>query len=86
MPMGTVDRIELIGSVQFHLPVAQANAGLTPGEAVFQSHHIEAGGLVNRRLIRLAEEGRIILSGPTTSDFAKRVLCGKHCIGGKIPQ
>ena len=47
MPMGTVDRIELIGSVQFHLPVARANAGLMPGEVVFQPHHVDAGGLVN---------------------------------------
>jgi hypothetical protein len=53
--MGTVDRIELIGSVQFHLPVTRANAGLMPGEVVFQPHHADAGGMVNRRLIRLAE-------------------------------
>ena len=71
VPMGTVDRIELIGSVQFYLPVARANAGLTPGEVVFQPHHIDASGLVNRRLIRLAEEGRIILSGPMSSAEAE---------------
>ena len=50
--MRAVDRIELIGSLQFHLPVARANAGLMPGEIVFQPHHVDAGGLVNRRLIR----------------------------------
>ena len=59
--MGDADQIELIGSVQFRLPVARANAGLLPGEVVFQPHHIDAGGLVNRRLIRLGEEDRIIL-------------------------
>ena len=67
VPMGAVDRIELIGSVQFNLPVDRANAGLDPGEVVFQPHHIGADGAVNRRLIRLASEGRIVLSGPTSS-------------------
>ena len=65
--MGAVDRIELIGSVQFNLPVDRANAGLDPGEVVFQPHHIGTDGAVNRRLIRLASEGRIVLSGPTSS-------------------
>ncbi len=69
--MGAADRIELIGSVQFRLPVARADAGLLPGEVVFQPHHIDAGGLVNRRLIRLGEEGRIILSGPMSSAEAE---------------
>ena len=32
---------------------------------------MDAGGLVNRRLIRLAEEGRIILSGPMSSAEAE---------------
>ena len=67
MPIGTVDRIDPIGSVRFHLPVDRANAGLAPGEVVFQPHHIGADGAVNRRLIRLASEGRIVLSGPITS-------------------
>jgi hypothetical protein len=44
--MEAVDQIELIGSVQFHLPVDRANSGLMPGEVVFQPHHIDAGGLV----------------------------------------
>jgi len=66
-----VDRIELIGSAQFHLPVGRANSGLMPGEVVFQPHHVDAGGFVNRRLIRLAEEGRIILSGPMSSAEAE---------------
>ena len=65
--MGTVDRVDLIGSLQFHLPVARAMDGLMPGEMVFQPHHIGADGGVNRRLIRLAGEGRIILSGPISS-------------------
>ena len=69
--MEAVNRIELIGSVQFRLPVARANAGLLPGEVAFQPHHIDAGGLVNRRLIRLGEEGRIILSGPMSSAEAE---------------
>ena len=69
--MGTVDRIELIGSVQFHLPVARSNAGLMPGEVVFQPHHIGADGGVNRRLIRLESEGRIVLSGPISSAEAE---------------
>ena len=71
VPMGTVDWIELIGSVQFHLPVARSNAGLMPGEVVFQPHHIGADGGVNRRLIRLESEGRIILSGPISSSEAE---------------
>ena len=71
MPMGTVDRIELIGFVQFHLPVARANAGLMPGEIVFQPHHVGVDGGVNRRLICLASEGRIILSGPISSAEAE---------------
>ena len=71
VPMGTVDRIELIGSVQFHLPVARSNAGLMPGEVVFQPHHVGADGSVNRRLIRLASEGRSILSGPISSAEAE---------------
>ena len=71
VPMGTVDRIELIGSVQFHLPVARSNAGLMPGEVVFQPHHIGADGGVNRRLIRLESEGRIVLSGPISSAEAE---------------
>ena len=65
MSMGAVDRIELIGSVQLHLSVDRANAGLAPGEVVFQPHHIGANGFVNRRLIRLAGEGRIVLSEST---------------------
>jgi hypothetical protein len=69
--MGAADRIGLIGSVQFHLPVDRANSGLMPGEVVFQPHHVDAGGFVNRRLIRLAEEGRIILSGPMSSAEAE---------------
>ena len=88
MPMGTVDRIELIGSVQFHLPVARANAGLMPGEVVFQPHHIDAGGLVNRRLIRLAEEGRIILSGPISSaeaEGAARYHYNMYPDDGRLP-
>ena len=71
MPMGTVDRIDLIGSIQFRLPVARANAGLMPGEVVFQPHHVDADGLVNRRLVRLGGEGRIILSGPLSSAEAE---------------
>ncbi len=70
-PIGTVDRIDLIGSIQCRLPSARANAELAPGEVVFQPHHIGADGTVNRRLIRLASEGRIILSGPTTSAEAE---------------
>ena len=69
--MGAADRIDLIGSVQFPLPVDRANSGLMPGEVVFQPHHVDAGGFVNRRLIRLAEEGRIILSGPMSSAEAE---------------
>ena len=69
--MGAADRIDLIGSVQFQLPVGRANSGLMPGEVVFQPHHVDAGGFVNRRLIRLAEEGRIILSGPMSSAEAE---------------
>ena len=69
--MGAVDRIDLIGSVQFPLPVGRANVGLMPGEVVFQPHHVNASGFVNRRLIRLAEEGRIILSGPLSSAEAE---------------
>ena len=69
--MGAVDRIELIGSVQFHLPVDRANAELTSGEVIFQPHHVGADGSVNRRLIRLASEGRIVLSGPITSAEAE---------------
>ncbi len=71
VPMGAVDRIELIGSVQFHLPVVRANAELAPGEVIFQPHHVGADGSVNRRLIRLASEGRIVLSGPITSSEAE---------------
>ena len=67
MPKGAVDRIELIGSIQFNLPVARANDGLIPGEVMFQPHHIGADGGVNRRLIRLASEGRIVLSGPIST-------------------
>ena len=73
MPMGALDRIELIGSVQFNLPVDRASAELAPGEVVFQPHHIGADGTVNRRLIRLASEGRIVLSGPITSAEAEAV-------------
>ena len=69
--MGAVDRIDLIGSLQFHLPVARANAGLMPGELLFQPHHVGADGGVNRRLIRLASEGRIVLSGPISSSEAE---------------
>ena len=69
--MGTVDRIELIGSMQFHLPVARSSAGVLPGEVEFQPHHVGADGTVNRRLIRLASEGRIILSGPISSSEAE---------------
>ena len=69
--MGAVDRVDLIGSLQFHLPVARANAGLMPGEVVFQPHHIGADGGVNRRLVRLASEGRIILSGSISSSEAE---------------
>ena len=75
--MGIVDRIELIRSIQCHLLVARANAGLAPGEMVFQPHHIGADGGVHRRLIRLASEGRIILSGPTTSAEAE-VAASRH--------
>ena len=71
VPMGTVDRIELIGSMQFHLPVARSSAGVLPGEVEFQPHHVGADGTVNRRLIRLASEGRIILSGPISSAEAE---------------
>ena len=88
MPMGTVDRVELIGSVQFHLPVARANAGLVPGEVVFQPHHVNAGGMVNRRLIRLAEEGRIILSGPISSveaEGAARYHYNMYPDDGRLP-
>ncbi len=77
MPMGAVDRMELIGSIQCRLPVARASAGLSPGEVVFQPHHIGADGSVNRRLVRLASEGRIILSGPTTSAEAE-VAASRH--------
>ncbi len=73
--MGAADRIDLIGSVQFHLPVDRASSGLVPGEVVFQPHHVDAGGFVNRRLIRLAEEGRIILSGPMSSAEAEAATC-----------
>ncbi len=73
-----MDRIELIGSVQFHLPVARANVGLAPGEVVFQPHHIGADGVVNRRLIRLASEGRIILPGPIASAEAEAAT-RYHC-------
>jgi len=38
---------------------------------VFQPHHVGADGGVSRRLISLASEGRIILSGPTTSAEAE---------------
>ncbi len=71
MPMGAVDRIELIGSIQCDLPVARANAGLVAGEVVFQPHHVGADGNVDRRLIRLASEGRIVLSGSITSGEAE---------------
>ena len=71
MSMGVVDRIELIGSIQCHLPVARANAGLNAGEVLFQPHHVDADGSVNRRLIRLASGGRIVLSGPITSGEAE---------------
>jgi len=70
-PIGIVGRIDLIGSIQCCLPAVRANAELAPGEVVFQPHHIGADGTVNRRLIRLASEGRIILSGPTTSAEAE---------------
>ncbi len=69
--MGTLDRIDLIGSIQFDLPVDRASAELAPGEVVFQPHHIGADGTVNRRLIRLASEGRIILSGSISSTEAE---------------
>ena len=88
MPLGTVDRVDVIGSIQFHLPVARANAGLLPGEVVFQPHHIDAGGLVDRRLVRLAEEGRIILSGPLSSAEAEGAACFHHNIyldDGRFP-
>ena len=71
MPMGAVDRIDLIGSLQFGLPVARAIDGVMPGEVMFQPHHVGADGAVNRRLIRLASEGRIILSGPISSSEAE---------------
>ncbi len=70
-PIGIVDRIDLIGSIQCCLPAVRANAEFAPGEVVFQPHHIGADGTVNRRLIRLASEGRIILSGPITSAEAE---------------
>ena len=71
MPLGTVDRVELIGSFQFNLPVARAIEGLMPGEVMFQPHHIGDDGVVSRRLIRLASEGRIILSGPISTSEAE---------------
>ena len=79
--MGVVDQIELIGSVQFHLPFGWANAGLMPEEVVFQPHHIDASGLVNRRLIRLVEEGRIILSGPMSSVEAEAAARHEFNVG-----
>jgi hypothetical protein len=49
--MGTVDRIELIGSIKFHFPVARSSAGVMPSEVEFQPHHVGADEGVNRRLI-----------------------------------
>jgi hypothetical protein len=71
--MEAVDRIDLIGSLQFSLPVARAIGGVMPGEVMFQPHHVGADGAVNRRLIRLASEGRIVLSGPISSSDAEAV-------------
>ena len=79
--MGTVDRIELIGSLQFNLPVARAIDGLMPGEVMFQPHHIGADGGVNRRLIRLASEGRIILSGPISTSEAEAAARHQFNVG-----
>ena len=55
---------------------------------MFQPHHVGADGFVNRRLVRLASEGRIILSGPISSaeaEGAARYHYNMYPDDGRLP-
>ena len=78
--MGTVDRIDLIGSLQFNIPVARASDGLMPGEVMFQTSNWSRWSCQSR-LIRLASEGRIILSGPISTSEAEAAARHQFNVG-----